>query len=408
MENIPINGDPDHQNEQREKSCPNDRSTRTNIASSTNSIDSLESIEIVGIDSETHGRNCTSHMCCGHHVKVGDILVCTWQVQMISSEYPEEVVKILKIGSDGFPSCHVGYIPRRLFRKFDPKTFEKMFLKVEEDYRLSDNSHERHRSHHYHGMARCLVIHNNSRFNSRDCFNGEACILSENEGTSSSGKKKKKEKEKISLTDKEKLLAKCRKKSTRCKPIQFNPSPTKRGYTPVYQPRFPLSPEAITVVGVQPDDNSTVTYAGTIEVLQQETGSDIMEEDNTTVTETVTMVAALNVPKRTTVQKRKYGSLLGKTKKISQGFESDSDESNFTDNNNKSIDLSDDMDTKQSAHNRHNRHNPKRKSSFPILFDPSPRKWNTKVPPKKNDGSAKDDESDDSDVPIKLLFSNKK
>jgi hypothetical protein len=259
MENIPIDDNPAHQNEQRENSCPNDRSTGTNIASSNNSIDSLESIEIVGIDSETHGRNCTSHMCCGHHVKVGDILVCTWQVQMISSEYPEEVVKILKIGTDGFPSCHVGYIPRRLFRKFDPKTFEKMFLKVEEDYRLSDNSHERHRSHHYHGMARCLVIHNNSRFNSRDCFNGEACILSENEGTSSSGKKKKKEKEKISVTDKEKLLAKFRKKSTRCKPIIFNPSPTKRGYTPVYQPRFPLSPEATTVVGVQPDDNGTVT-----------------------------------------------------------------------------------------------------------------------------------------------------
>jgi hypothetical protein len=191
---------------------------------------------------------------------------------MFSSDIPEEVVKILKIGSDGFPSCHVGHIPRRLFRKFDPKSFEKNFLKVEEDYRLSDNSHERHQSHHiYHGLPRCLVIHNNCWFNSRDYFNGEGCILLE--GTSSSGKKKKNEKEKsnekekISVTDKEKLLAKFANTSTRCKPIQFNQVLTKHRYTPLYQPRF-----AITVGGPQ-DDNSTVTDAVTVQIL---------EEDNTT------------------------------------------------------------------------------------------------------------------------------
>jgi hypothetical protein len=71
-----------------------------------------------------------------------------------------------------------------------------------------------------------LVIHNNCRFISRDCFNGEACILSDNEGTSS-GKKKKNEKEKISVTDKEKLLAKFANTSTHRKPIQFNQIPTK-------------------------------------------------------------------------------------------------------------------------------------------------------------------------------------
>jgi hypothetical protein len=43
---------------------------------------------------------------------------------------PKEVVKILKITSDGIPSYHVGYIPHCLFGKYDPKYFEKIILRV--------------------------------------------------------------------------------------------------------------------------------------------------------------------------------------------------------------------------------------------------------------------------------------
>jgi hypothetical protein len=240
---------------------------------------------------------------------------------MISTDVPEEVVKILKIGTDGFPSCHVGYILRRLFRKFDPKSFEKLFLKVEEDYRLSDNSHEQHQSHHHHGMARCLVIHNNCQFNSRDCFNGDACILLDNEGTSS-GKKKNNEKEKISVTDKEKLLAKFVNTSTHCTPIPFNQVPIQRWYTPVHQPRLALA------VGGPQDDNSTVTDAVTVQVLEEDNTPvsnsltapiveeiPIQEDANTTVTKALTIVAAVEESKSKVVQKKKYIFLLRKKTK---------------------------------------------------------------------------------------------
>jgi hypothetical protein len=43
---------------------------------------------------------------------------------------PKQVVKILKITSDDVPSYHVGYIPHFLFGKYDPKYFEKIFLRA--------------------------------------------------------------------------------------------------------------------------------------------------------------------------------------------------------------------------------------------------------------------------------------
>jgi hypothetical protein len=114
-------------------------------------------------------------------------------------------------------------------------------------------------------------------FNNLDCFNGEACILSENEGTSS-GKKKKKEKEKISDT-------------------------------PVYQPRFTLS-EEITV-DVPQDDNSTVTDAVTV-LVQEDNNTMVTEvlkvpipkEDTTTVTKAITIVAEVEESTQKRVQKK--------------------------------------------------------------------------------------------------------
>jgi hypothetical protein len=76
MENTVMNDNSSNGNQQHDKSCSNDNITGCNITLSKNTIDNLESIEIGGIDSKSHGRNCTSHMCCGHHVSVGDILVC--------------------------------------------------------------------------------------------------------------------------------------------------------------------------------------------------------------------------------------------------------------------------------------------------------------------------------------------
>jgi hypothetical protein len=96
---------------------------------------------------------------------------------------------------------------------------------------------------------------------------------------------RRKVKEKISVTDKEKILSYY---SARCKLIQFDPSPTKCGFTPVYQPRFLVS-EAITESEPQ-NDNSMVTYAVTVQVLQ--------EDDNTTVTDSLTVPVLEDIPVR--------------------------------------------------------------------------------------------------------------
>jgi hypothetical protein len=86
------------------------------------------------------------------------------------------------------------------------------------------------------------------------------------------------EREKISVTDKEKLLVRIAISSTHHQPIQFSPSPTKRGLTLVYQQRFTLL-ESVTVVVTQ-DGNSTVSNAITVLVQQ---------DNNTMVTETFTV-----------------------------------------------------------------------------------------------------------------------
>jgi hypothetical protein len=170
-----------------------------------------------------------------------------------------------------------------------------------------------------------LVVHISCWFNSRDCFNGEACILSDNEGTSL-GKKTKNEKEKISVTDKEKLLAKFANSSTQHEPIQINQVPTKCWYTPVYHPRL-----ALTVGGPQ-DDNSTVTDAVTVQVLEEDntTVTDsltapaveeipIKEDDNTTVTEAATtIVAEVEESKSKAVQKKNYVFSFKKTEGITR------------------------------------------------------------------------------------------
>jgi hypothetical protein len=63
----------------------------------------------------------------------------------------------------------------------------------------------------------------------------------------------------------------------------------------------------------------------------------------------------------------------------------------------------DDDDKNQSPDNSWQK--PKRKSSFPKLFHPSPQKWKAKSSSKEINVN---NDSVDLDVPIKLLFSNSK
>jgi hypothetical protein len=136
-------------------------------------------IDVVGLDSESHGRSCTQHLCCGHSVKVGDILFCTWQIQLIEHSNlsePEEVIQVHKIAPDGLAYCHVGYLPKRLFRKYGPKQFDFFFLRVLIDYRISDNSHERSRSHHFYGMALTSIIRDDIELVGKNPLQGDRGI----------------------------------------------------------------------------------------------------------------------------------------------------------------------------------------------------------------------------------------
>ena len=125
---------------------------------------------------------CSLHSIgCGSAVIVGDKLVCKWEVQEIVEGYPEEVVQVHKLSyNDGLPMCHVGYLPKRMFAKHDPKWFDLLFLRVVHDYRDSDSSHERSRSYCWHGLILCEIIKDNNRYNGRNPFDGESCDVSVN------------------------------------------------------------------------------------------------------------------------------------------------------------------------------------------------------------------------------------
>jgi hypothetical protein len=231
------------------------------------SVCELSVLDVVGIDSETHGRSCTAHLCCGHNVKVGDILFCSWQIQLIDDEddlenaEPEEVIQVHKVDMDGHAYCHVGYLAKRVFRKYGPKQFDKMFLRVKVDYRISDNSHERCRSHHYHGMALCSIIRDDNRFNGKNPLEGDACLMGltlNKLGNSGDDDSTSSEPEKISY-----LLSKRRqqvpKDLNRRKPIK---SLGPRVKPPKYEPRrmnfFPFelaSDSSLSDVSASEDDD---------------------------------------------------------------------------------------------------------------------------------------------------------
>jgi hypothetical protein len=90
----------------------------------------------------------------------------------------EEHVKVFKVGTDGFATCHVGFLPRRLFQNYPAPSFDLMFLWIKEDYRISENQHERSQSSRFLGIVLCEVIHNNPKYNGHNPFDNDACDAS--------------------------------------------------------------------------------------------------------------------------------------------------------------------------------------------------------------------------------------
>jgi hypothetical protein len=128
----------------------------------------LNVIDVVGVSNNGGGRFCTTHQTCGDSVVVSNKLYCVWKVQP-NNDNPklmEEVVKVYKIDDDGLARCHVGYLPRRYFHRFNPLWFDEMYLRVKEDLRLSSNNQELSRSVKNCGIVVCEIIKNNLRYNS--------------------------------------------------------------------------------------------------------------------------------------------------------------------------------------------------------------------------------------------------
>ncbi len=138
----------------------------------------MQSIDVVGLEKSDSGRSCTLHLCCGQYIRTNDKLVCQWCVQSLNGNVPESVVQVWSLNNDGLPGCHVGYLPKRYFKKFGCERFHLMYLRVKLDYRGSENQCERSRSNHNGGMALCEIIRNNPNYNGRDPFNGDPCDVS--------------------------------------------------------------------------------------------------------------------------------------------------------------------------------------------------------------------------------------
>jgi len=136
------------------------------------------SVDVIGVDVGDSGRSCTTHMACGHYVQVSNILIAKWCVQDFGNGL-EQCYQVWKIGQDGLPTCHVGYLPKRLFSKKPDKYFDGIVLRVAEDLRVSENSAERQRSHRNHGLVYCIVENNNPCYAAGiRVFEGEAFDMS--------------------------------------------------------------------------------------------------------------------------------------------------------------------------------------------------------------------------------------
>jgi hypothetical protein len=53
------------------------------IVSASDFVSSLTTIDVLGVESNTNCRTRNQHECCGHHVRVNDVLYCSWELQTI-------------------------------------------------------------------------------------------------------------------------------------------------------------------------------------------------------------------------------------------------------------------------------------------------------------------------------------
>lgn len=113
-------------------------------------------LEIVGLSSDTNGRSCTLHSCCGDHVEHGDVLRIVKTVVAIDGVV-EDALKCVKV-VDGLDGCTVAFIPRVMAGRERIIRHINKFITVVELYDSSDNTYKKRRSFQNSGMASCAFL----------------------------------------------------------------------------------------------------------------------------------------------------------------------------------------------------------------------------------------------------------
>jgi hypothetical protein len=112
--------------------------------------------EIFGLSSNTSGRTCNHHECCGAQVQPGDILRLKKTLVEVDTGVEEAVACILvRLGRE---TCTVAYVPRALLYWPPISAHLNRHVQVVEMYVLSRNSQKRRKNHLCCGVAGCVFI----------------------------------------------------------------------------------------------------------------------------------------------------------------------------------------------------------------------------------------------------------
>jgi hypothetical protein len=114
--------------------------------------------EIVGLYSETNGRSCDIHECCGSHVLVGDVIRLKKTVVDVDEGSEESVACVLV--RKGRESCTVAFVPHVLQNWGPLLDHINKHAQIVEIYKTSRNTHKRRKSHANLGAAGCCFLDN--------------------------------------------------------------------------------------------------------------------------------------------------------------------------------------------------------------------------------------------------------
>lgn len=112
--------------------------------------------QFVGLNSSNNGRSCSLHVCCGDHVRSGDLLRLLKCIVVING-VTEEAIKLVKI-INGTDTCTVGFIPREELKNTKIQASINKFCQVVELYDESESGYKRKLSHRNYGMATAVFL----------------------------------------------------------------------------------------------------------------------------------------------------------------------------------------------------------------------------------------------------------